>query len=57
MSTSRQLRRYDSTTRSPIYSHLAETVTGVSTIRAYNKTGEFEESQKSKIDTNNRAYW
>ena len=57
ISSSRNLRRYESTTRSPIFSKLSESITGVSTIRAYNKIEEFESDFRSKVNVNNRCYW
>jgi ATP-binding cassette, subfamily C (CFTR/MRP), member 1 len=53
--TSRELRRIDSISRSPLYSHFSETLNGLSTIRAYHRQISFIQTNFNKIDTNQRA--
>ena len=55
--TTRQLRRIESTNRSPIYNHFFETMNGVSTIRAYSQQQRFIEDNFSKVDENQVAYY
>lgn len=55
--SSRELKRIDSTTRSPIFSQFGETLTGVATIKAYDREGEFIVENEAKLDHNQRAYW
>jgi multidrug resistance-associated protein (MRP) len=50
--TSRQLRRIDSVIRSPIYVHFSETVTGVSSIRAYHQQQRFVNKSDLLTDRN-----
>ncbi|GMT36668.1 hypothetical protein PFISCL1PPCAC_27965 [Pristionchus fissidentatus] len=57
VSTSRQLKRLDSTTRSPIFSHFQESIQGASSIRAYHATGKFIEESIRRVDTNLTAYY
>ena len=43
--------------RSPIYSHFGETVSGSTTIRAYNLTRQFIATNEKKIDDNQVCYY
>lgn len=53
--TSRELKRLESISRSPIYSHFGESLTGLSSIRAYRKQSLFIDEVENLIDTNNEA--
>uniref|UniRef100_A0A8B9JZW7 ATP-binding cassette, sub-family C (CFTR/MRP), member 1 n=1 Tax=Astyanax mexicanus TaxID=7994 RepID=A0A8B9JZW7_ASTMX len=52
LTTSRQLRRLDSVSRSPIYSLFGETVSGLSVIRAYGHQERFLQQNRTTIDNN-----
>ncbi|KAK3676345.1 ATP-binding cassette glutathione S-conjugate transporter ycf1 [Recurvomyces mirabilis] len=55
--TSRELKRLDSVSRSPIYAHFQESLSGISTIRAYRQTKRFALENEWRIDANLRAYF
>ncbi len=55
--TSRELKRLDSISRSPIYAHFQESLSGISTIRAYRQTKRFAMENEWRIDANLRAYF
>ncbi|KAJ1998330.1 hypothetical protein GGI04_005049, partial [Coemansia thaxteri] len=55
--SSRELRRLDSTTRSPIFAHFQESIGGVSTIRAYNQQNRFIVENERRLEANTRAYY
>ena len=52
VATSRQLRRLESNTRSPIYSWFGEAVSGVATIKAFNIQDRFIKDLETKVDIN-----
>lgn len=55
--TSRELKRLDSVSRSPIYAHFQESLSGISTIRAYQQQKRFSMENEWRVDANLRAYF
>ncbi|SCV00147.1 LAME_0G07822g1_1 [Lachancea meyersii CBS 8951] len=55
--TSRELRRLDSVTRSPIYAHFQESLGGISTIRGYGQQNRFIHINQARVDNNMSAYY
>ncbi|KAG0179987.1 hypothetical protein DFQ28_002186 [Apophysomyces sp. BC1034] len=54
---SRELKRADSVTRSPIFSHYTETLAGITTIRAFGATSRFMKTMLRHIDMNAKPYY
>ena len=55
--TSRELKRLDSVSKSPIYAHFQESLGGVSTIRAYRQQDRFQKENEWRVNANLRAYF
>ncbi|KAK4475608.1 hypothetical protein MN116_000631 [Schistosoma mekongi] len=55
--TSRQLKRLESVSLSPIFSHFAETLSGVDSVRAYKLTEIYKSISSSRQDLNNSAVY
>ncbi|XP_063601958.1 ATP-binding cassette sub-family C member 3-like [Penaeus indicus] len=55
IASSRQLKRIESVSKSPIYSHFGETLQGVTVIRAYKRQEEFNEESQRKIEFSLKA--
>lgn len=57
IATARQVKRLESITRSPIYSHFSETISGATTLRAFDATDRFTQEIEKKLDTNQKCYY
>ncbi|XP_044271389.1 multidrug resistance-associated protein 1 isoform X7 [Tribolium madens] len=57
VATSRQLKRLESVSRSPIYSHFGETITGVQAIRAFREQDRFIKESEHRVDVNQVCYY
>lgn len=56
-SSAREVKRLDSILRSALYAHLAESLSGLSTIRAYGRVQEFSAENARLVDVEDRAYY
>jgi ATP-binding cassette, subfamily C (CFTR/MRP), member 1 len=54
---SRETKRLESLSRSPVYAHFSETLGGLTTIRAYGEGTRFQREFDKKSDENIRAYY
>ena len=52
LTTSREVKRLDAVSRSPIYAYFSSTLSGLSTVRAFRVTDDFARSFAAKIDYN-----
>ncbi|KAE8312243.1 P-loop containing nucleoside triphosphate hydrolase protein [Aspergillus transmontanensis] len=57
LKTSRQLRLLDLESRSPLYSHLLDTVEGLATIQAFGWEVDFRKANSTFLDVTQRTYY
>jgi ATP-binding cassette, subfamily C (CFTR/MRP), member 1 len=55
--SARELRRLNNLLRSRIYEHFGESLSGLSTLKAFGAVSRFVEDNARRIDTENTAYW
>ncbi|KAG6828729.1 hypothetical protein H0H92_006917 [Tricholoma furcatifolium] len=56
LATSRELKRLDAVSRSPIFAWFSESLAGLSTIRAFNQQSIFISANQRRIDRNQMCY-
>lgn len=54
--TSRELKRLDAISRSPVYAHFTESLDGMSSIRAYGAQDRMSAANATKLDANQNIY-
>lgn len=57
LTLSRELKRFESITKSPIHQHFSESLNGVATIRAYGVESRFMKQNLNAIDNNNKPFF
>uniref|UniRef100_A0A8C2AT71 Multidrug resistance-associated protein 1 n=1 Tax=Cyprinus carpio TaxID=7962 RepID=A0A8C2AT71_CYPCA len=57
VASSRQLKRLESVSRSPVYTHFNETLLGTSVIRAFGEQQRFIRESDGRVDHNQTAYF
>ncbi|KAF4093148.1 hypothetical protein AMELA_G00028850 [Ameiurus melas] len=57
VASSRQLKRLESVSRSPVYTHFSETLLGTSVIRAFGVQKRFIGESDRRVDHNQKAYF
>ncbi|OMJ08510.1 Metal resistance protein YCF1 [Smittium culicis] len=57
LEVSRELKRLDSVSKSPIYQNFQETLDGISTIRSYSQTERFEEIGRNRLNINQKVIY
>ncbi|XP_040212845.1 multidrug resistance-associated protein 1-like isoform X1 [Rana temporaria] len=57
VASSRQLKRLDSVSKSPLYTHFNETLQGVNVIRAFKEQDRFIQENNLRLNTNQRFYF
>ncbi|RKP23182.1 P-loop containing nucleoside triphosphate hydrolase protein [Syncephalis pseudoplumigaleata] len=55
--STRELKRIESITRSPLLAHFTETLNGLATIRAYRVEARFARDNRRLMDATNRSYY
>ncbi|KAG0179991.1 hypothetical protein DFQ29_001398 [Apophysomyces sp. BC1021] len=57
LAVSRECKRLDSVTHSPLLTHFDETLIGIVTIRAFGATSQFMQEMLSRVDMNAKPYY
>lgn len=57
VTTNREIKRYDSVSRSPLFVSFSEALVGMATIRSYGDSARFIRKLLNEIDTNTRCFW
>ncbi|KIJ66691.1 hypothetical protein HYDPIDRAFT_26121 [Hydnomerulius pinastri MD-312] len=55
--SARELKRLDAILRGSLYAHFSESLSGLTTIRAYGEVDRFKNENNELVDVENRAYW